>query len=1055
MGDALSLSVKVFQSKMKFKATIIRKSRGFALIVTLSLLILLTVVAVGLLTLSSIALRSSSQGDAMATAHANARLAMMLAVGDLQKYVGPDQRVTARADLVAGAANPLYTGVWDTRVATLDKTMPLAWLVSGNNASGLTNTPLVSAANGGVAVTALVQEVKSTTASQPNGAFAYWVSDEGVKARINLDSPGYRKGATATDAARAFAGSPRAAIELMETAVTPPTGAVSSAWGSNIYPYVAETTPKLITTGQLPLYAAAGQQNAAQAATKARFHDLTAHSSSVLADTAKGGLRQDLTTILSDPTQGPADSEPIFPAAASTSTQIQCLPPTWGRLRAWWNNPVDPSTGSLTPTLRTATTPPIAPVVMWAELGLAFFSEDLSTATPPGAGYRIRVQAFPRAIIWNPYTVPMSAGTYELGFSTLSAPSGSTGITLENTAGTKIGTYYLTKYGFNSGASSRYLRFTVTVPKLAAGKARAFSFNTTGDPTLKDGDNPGNYTVLNASSSDYLDSTVPPPYRLNIPNTPSFGGSFSLYLRATGEADPGPVNDEVIPSKVHQWAARNGVNQPGVTGASSLISLPTAGATAPQPHLRVVNKGLMNDASAWIRWLANGNQLAPVLIRHTADTTASPFYRGLIFSPSQTTLPSTPDGDVSVGAGLSSLPGNGGLTLREARLPDTGLYQSIAHLQHAPLNDTGCGPLNSVGNSLQNPRIPDRTATSIQAASNPLNSPLYDSSYLLNQALWDKYFLSTIPSTLTAADLASPGYNLPNARFQPLVSADAAKLKKHDTAAANIMQLGGFNINSTSEQAWRAVLGAAQNLKYNPVTGAMAPSDPSLSPFSRFIKPLGDFNDRYRGYRQLNETQIAALAAAMVKEVRERGPFRSLADFVNRRLVAKTDPASPSGLKGAVQAAIDSADWDSSTAKQINNLAPYTANITGVWGDGKVMDWEAWLGVPANVSTSGKSPTSSRNAFGPGYLTQADVLSRIGSAISARSDTFVIRTCGEARNGGTVTAKAYCEAVVQRNPDYVDPSTAPEGMPATGSTNERFGRRFSIISFRWLSPNEI
>ena len=62
-----------------------RKLRGFALIVTLSLMILLTVVAVGLLSLASVTLRSTSQAQSMATARANSRMAMMLALGDLQK----------------------------------------------------------------------------------------------------------------------------------------------------------------------------------------------------------------------------------------------------------------------------------------------------------------------------------------------------------------------------------------------------------------------------------------------------------------------------------------------------------------------------------------------------------------------------------------------------------------------------------------------------------------------------------------------------------------------------------------------------------------------------------------------------------------------------------------------------------------------------------------------------------------------------------------------------------------------------------------------------------
>ena len=38
--------------------------KGFALVVTLSLMILLTLIAVGLLSLSAVSLRSTSQGDA-------------------------------------------------------------------------------------------------------------------------------------------------------------------------------------------------------------------------------------------------------------------------------------------------------------------------------------------------------------------------------------------------------------------------------------------------------------------------------------------------------------------------------------------------------------------------------------------------------------------------------------------------------------------------------------------------------------------------------------------------------------------------------------------------------------------------------------------------------------------------------------------------------------------------------------------------------------------------------------------------------------------------------
>ena len=142
--------------------------RGFALVVTLSLMILLTLVAVGLLTLSSISLRSSSTSSAIAEARQNARMGLILAIGELQKHAGSDQRITATADLagdaaglrIAAGAQPLndksvtgtakglssvqpgtryWTGVFanrDTPVSIFTKTPSPAivhWLVSGND----------------------------------------------------------------------------------------------------------------------------------------------------------------------------------------------------------------------------------------------------------------------------------------------------------------------------------------------------------------------------------------------------------------------------------------------------------------------------------------------------------------------------------------------------------------------------------------------------------------------------------------------------------------------------------------------------------------------------------------------------------------------------------------------------------------------------------------------------------------------------------------------------------------------------------------------------------
>jgi len=71
-----------------------------------------------------------------------------------------------------------------------------------------------------------------------------------------------------------------------------------------------------------------------------------------------------------------------------------------------------------------------------------------------------------------------------------------------------------------------------------------------------------------------------------------------------------------------------------------------------------------------------------------------------------------------------------------------------------------------------------------------------------------------------------------------------------------------------------------------------------------------------------------------------------------------------------------------------------------------------------------------------------EILAALGPMLTVRSDTFRIRAYGEALNPADSTkieAAAYGEAIVQRTPD-----------PMPG-----FGRRFVIIYFRWLGPDDI
>jgi hypothetical protein len=100
---------------------------------------------------------------------------------------------------------------------------------------------------------------------------------------------------------------------------------------------------------------------------------------------------------------------------------------------------------------------------------------------------------------------------------------------------------------------------------------------------------------------------------------------------------------------------------------------------------------------------------------------------------------------------------------------------------------------------------------------------------------------------------------------------------------------------------------------------------------------------------------------------------------------------------------------------------------------------------------------------------QSDLLRPIANTLAVRDDTFRIRAYGESLDAnGNVLARAWCEAVVQRVPDYSDPTNDPSvparQMSATGeftdnpaltATNRLFGRKFMIESFRWLNGSEI
>ncbi len=275
--------------------------------------------------------------------------------------------------------------------------------------------------------------------------------------------------------------------------------------------------------------------------------------------------------------------------------------------------------------------------------------------------------------------------------------------------------------------------------------------------------------------------------------------------------------------------------------------------------------------------------------------------------------------------------------------------------------------------------------------------------------------------------------------------------------ASRLEVVGMFNVNSTSVTAWRALLGHARNHKTPYVTStANAVSGKENYAFSRFavagdtdaksISSSGAFSKcaEYAGYRKLDDKTLDRFAEEIVKQIRKRGPFLSLAEFVNRQLTAANDPEKRA-LAGTIQAALNALEKDPS-------VNPYSVLQAG--------SKASTANPPSAVNAGYKFPAAAvgYNAYGlPGWTRQADVLRPIAPILSARDDTFTIRAYGDARDSSNnILARATCEAVIRRTREYVDPIDAAEltTLP-TSAINITFGRRYQIASFRWLSPTEI
>lgn len=316
----------------------------------------------------------------------------------------------------------------------------------------------------------------------------------------------------------------------------------------------------------------------------------------------------------------------------------------------------------------------------------------------------------------------------------------------------------------------------------------------------------------------------------------------------------------------------------------------------------------------------------------------------------------------------------------------------------------------------------------------------YDLSFELNHNFWDRYFLSAGDRDRWTRFASDPLENpLPNGRLKPVQGVAGSLedcLGDFHRAAGCLLVDGAFNVNSTRKQAWKAML-----------LSTVGTTSGGRAAFPRLLNPPGSDGgaatpgsaDSWNGFRSLSDEEVDELAEAIVTEVKTRGPFLSLGDFVNRRL---RDDAT--GDKGTLQAAIDRAGINRSyeQAQPLDN----SKDLPNYYHRDNIAD-------PTRFNQTLQPDTKGWGM--PGHLTQADVLQVLGPALTARSDTFLVRAYGESRDAkGDVQARAWCEATVQRVPQPLDPDEL--GLnPADPDSGRDFGRRFITASFRWLSPEEV
>ena len=981
---------------------------GFALVAVVLLLGFLVLLVTALASLAGRESRSTGLEGRVVIARQNALLGLDAALGQLQLHAGPDQRVTA-----TDSATGLITGVWET---TVPGATPRTWLVSGNeHGSLLAVTPesmdsdaveLVGLGTAGIShmVQAPRQIVTAASASGEKtlGHYAWWVGDEGGRAPVGqadrspeVNYPPYARPDARARLTQLLGLGPRA--EEFESAATENAVGLRGA----------------TTTAQLSLTKRSDGSPVGAAAVRGNFTSWSRDNAAVLADTEAGGLRRDLSL------------RPELLGSAFAA---------WANYAAYMEDPAYPGALLPTPAANAATTlrrrhrltPPnidaglvhsVAPVLSYFLLSFNVRTNQSVT----GSVRPLEVRARGMISLWNPYTSALVPEDLEM--EVLGLPD-AVAVVNDSASGTVAATFSL------DAAFGGPLR--LSLPWIPAGRDDQQSWL------------PGR-TYTWATKED-LTRTTPP--------AAGFGCEF--YTRNLSAA-------------AGQGVVRSLAGTALANSASAHVNVSTTTQLTVRLYRRSNNAGRVQLAE-WVSPVFAAFSTTPAIA--SAATYQFGYFFRLAESIDTVTTPDTwlvtpgrdPRGFPLSGA--SFIPGANGNrpelypNFVTVSFPDRLLDRALpatptsatgqSYNEDTPLFELPRGPWLSVG-ALQHLHLagerPFAVGNSWGAAGG-----------------WNRWFDRYFFSGLASGTSPEAGGPLPNPRLQFVAAADGIvptveTLRPHVAdgySSRHLLQGGAFNLNSRDAAAWTAVLRTVRfpaPLAFNylaaTATSGTASGDAiralAASPATFFRFPASAQETRQadsptasstyaasttvppsapstasaanthlfrRGLRTFSDSEVKVLAEAIVVANRRRfaasGPFRSVREFL-----------APSAL------------FADSSGVPRNLLEEAIASV----------------GLNANVAE-----------FSSQWLTSADIMTALAPVLFARSDTFLIRTYGDAVNAltGEVEARTWAEALVQRVPAWMDPGQPEEtALAALSETNARFGRRFRIVAFRWLGADEI